>query len=40
MKFLVISSALALSIIFVNHIMTKPQEAEQWQTQQVRNLGQ
>ncbi len=36
MEFLVISGAIALSIILVNHIMTKPQIGDvQWQTQQV-----
>jgi hypothetical protein len=36
MEFLVISGAIAFSIIFINHIMTKPQiEDVQWQTQQV-----
>jgi hypothetical protein len=33
MEFLVISGAIALSIILVNYIMTKPQEAQQWQIQ-------
>lgn len=36
MEFLVISGAIALFIILVNHIMTKPQiEVEQWQIQQL-----
>jgi hypothetical protein len=39
MEFLVISGAIALFIILINNIMTKPQEA-QWQIQQIRNLEQ
>lgn len=39
MEFLVISGAIALSIILINHIMAKPQEM-QWQIQQIRNWEQ